>query len=216
MMVDLRCPECFMWMQECCTRGELAELDKRQAAWRELIVDAYERSVTESWRRSPCASAPRSRSTSSAPTTSRRGARRAPERRDGAASPLACSAPEREQREPQRRRRRADAAAGSARDGGGTARSAPEPSRCSAAGVARRGRASGVARRSTACPAASIRATRSASAPARTGSGPPTCGEHVLAHGERRRVGEHVARRDTTAAAVPSARRVQRAVPKRR
>ena len=48
MLVDLRCPECFMWMQECCSRGELAELDKRQAAWRELIVDAYERSVTES------------------------------------------------------------------------------------------------------------------------------------------------------------------------
>ena len=48
MMVDLRCPECFTWMQECCTRGELAELDKRQAAWRELLVDAYERSVTES------------------------------------------------------------------------------------------------------------------------------------------------------------------------
>jgi hypothetical protein len=48
MMVDLRCPECFTWMQECCTRGELAELDKCQAAWRELLVDAYERSVTES------------------------------------------------------------------------------------------------------------------------------------------------------------------------
>ncbi|MGI8781967.1 MAG: hypothetical protein ACR2L8_17690 [Solirubrobacteraceae bacterium] len=48
MMVDLRCPECFTWMQECCSRGELAELDERQAAWRELLVDAYERSVTES------------------------------------------------------------------------------------------------------------------------------------------------------------------------
>jgi hypothetical protein len=48
MLVDLRCPECFMWMQECCTRAELAELDKRQAAWRELLVEAYERSVTES------------------------------------------------------------------------------------------------------------------------------------------------------------------------
>jgi hypothetical protein len=46
-MVDLRCPECFMWMQERCTRAELAELDKRQAAWRELLVDAYERSVVE-------------------------------------------------------------------------------------------------------------------------------------------------------------------------
>ena len=34
MLVDLRCPECFTWMQECCTRDELAALDKRQAAWR--------------------------------------------------------------------------------------------------------------------------------------------------------------------------------------
>ena len=48
MMVELRCPECFTWMQECCSRGELAELDKRQAAWRALLVDAYERSVVES------------------------------------------------------------------------------------------------------------------------------------------------------------------------
>ena len=48
MLVDMRCPECFMWMQECCSRAELAELDKRQAASRELLVDAYERSVTES------------------------------------------------------------------------------------------------------------------------------------------------------------------------
>jgi hypothetical protein len=48
MMVDLRCPECFTWMQECCSRSELAELDKRQAAWRELLLDAYDRSVTES------------------------------------------------------------------------------------------------------------------------------------------------------------------------
>jgi len=48
MIVDLRCPECFTWMQECCSRGELAELDKCQAAWRELLLAAYERSVTES------------------------------------------------------------------------------------------------------------------------------------------------------------------------
>jgi hypothetical protein len=48
MVVDLRCPECFMWMQECCSRGELAELDKRQAAWREVLVTAYEKSVMES------------------------------------------------------------------------------------------------------------------------------------------------------------------------
>jgi hypothetical protein len=48
MLVDLRCPECFTWMQECCSRGELAELDRQQAEWRELLVDAYERSVAES------------------------------------------------------------------------------------------------------------------------------------------------------------------------
>ena len=48
MLVDLRCPECFTWMQECCSRAELTALDKRQAAWREQLVDAYERSVTES------------------------------------------------------------------------------------------------------------------------------------------------------------------------
>jgi hypothetical protein len=48
MMVELRCPECHAWMQERCTRGQLAELDKHQAASRELLVDAYERSVAES------------------------------------------------------------------------------------------------------------------------------------------------------------------------
>jgi hypothetical protein len=48
MLVDLRCPECFTWMQECCTRAELAELDRCQAKWRERLVEAYERSVTES------------------------------------------------------------------------------------------------------------------------------------------------------------------------
>ena len=48
MVVELRCPECHAWLQACCSRVELAELDKRQAATRELIVDAYERSVAES------------------------------------------------------------------------------------------------------------------------------------------------------------------------
>jgi len=48
MMVDLRCPECHAWMQECCSRTELAELDKLQAASRELLVDVYERLVAES------------------------------------------------------------------------------------------------------------------------------------------------------------------------
>jgi hypothetical protein len=48
MVVDLRCPECFMWMQASCTKGELAELDRVQAASRALMVDAYARSVAES------------------------------------------------------------------------------------------------------------------------------------------------------------------------
>ena len=48
MTVDLRCPECFMWMQERCTRTDLAELDKHQAASRKQLVDAYEKSVVES------------------------------------------------------------------------------------------------------------------------------------------------------------------------
>jgi hypothetical protein len=47
-MVELRCPECFAWMQECCTRDALAELDRLQASYRELLVAAYERSVAES------------------------------------------------------------------------------------------------------------------------------------------------------------------------
>jgi hypothetical protein len=46
--VELRCPECFTWLQERCTRDELAELDKTQAALRDQLVDAYERSVVES------------------------------------------------------------------------------------------------------------------------------------------------------------------------
>lgn len=48
MRVDLRCPECFAWMETACTRGELAELDRRQAASRETLLHAYERSVAES------------------------------------------------------------------------------------------------------------------------------------------------------------------------
>ena len=43
MTVDLRCPECFAWMQERCSRSEMAELDQRQAASRAEIVEAYGR-----------------------------------------------------------------------------------------------------------------------------------------------------------------------------
>jgi hypothetical protein len=48
MLVDLRCPECHAWMQGCCSRSELAALDKLQAAARELLVESYERLVAES------------------------------------------------------------------------------------------------------------------------------------------------------------------------
>jgi hypothetical protein len=46
--VELRCPECYAWMRECCTRDELAQLDRLQSSARELLVGAYERSVAES------------------------------------------------------------------------------------------------------------------------------------------------------------------------
>jgi hypothetical protein len=48
MLVDLRCPECFAWTEAACSRGELAELDRRQAASRATLLHAYERSVAES------------------------------------------------------------------------------------------------------------------------------------------------------------------------
>jgi hypothetical protein len=47
-LVDLRCPECMTHMQAPFSRGDMAELDRRQSEWREEIVAAYERSVTES------------------------------------------------------------------------------------------------------------------------------------------------------------------------
>jgi hypothetical protein len=47
-LIDLRCPECFAWMQGLCTPAEIEELDRLQAGWREQIVAAYERSVAES------------------------------------------------------------------------------------------------------------------------------------------------------------------------
>ena len=47
-LVDLRCPECLTHLQAPYSRADMAELDRRQTAWREEIVAAYERSVTES------------------------------------------------------------------------------------------------------------------------------------------------------------------------
>jgi hypothetical protein len=48
LLVELRCPECHVVMQCCHTPREMEELDRRQTAFRELIVTAYERAVAES------------------------------------------------------------------------------------------------------------------------------------------------------------------------
>jgi len=47
-MVELRCAECMTWLSEPHTRAEVRELDSRQAEWRQELVAAYERQVTES------------------------------------------------------------------------------------------------------------------------------------------------------------------------
>ena len=47
-LVDLRCPECMTHLQAPFTRADMAELDRCQSQWRQEIVAAYERSVTES------------------------------------------------------------------------------------------------------------------------------------------------------------------------
>ena len=47
-LVDLRCPECMTHLQAPFSRADMAELDRRQSEWRDEIVAAYERSVTES------------------------------------------------------------------------------------------------------------------------------------------------------------------------
>jgi hypothetical protein len=46
-LVDLRCPECMTHLKAPYTRADMAELDRRQTEWRDEIVAAYERSVTE-------------------------------------------------------------------------------------------------------------------------------------------------------------------------
>lgn len=51
LLVELRCPECFVVMQACHTAAEMADLDKRQTASRDQIVAAYEQSVAESMAR---------------------------------------------------------------------------------------------------------------------------------------------------------------------
>src|SRR3954470_18718413 len=47
LLVDLRCPECFVVVQASHTAQEMKDLDRRQAASREQIVAAYERAVSE-------------------------------------------------------------------------------------------------------------------------------------------------------------------------
>jgi threonine synthase len=47
-LVELRCPDCMTHIQVAYSRADMAELDRRQSEWREEIVAAYERSVTES------------------------------------------------------------------------------------------------------------------------------------------------------------------------
>jgi hypothetical protein len=47
-LVDMRCPECLTWLQAPYSRADMAELDRRQSEWRDEIVAAYERCVTES------------------------------------------------------------------------------------------------------------------------------------------------------------------------
>src|SRR5215212_1344007 len=48
LLVELRCPECHVVTQACHSKQEMEELDRRQNAGRDLIVAAYEASVTES------------------------------------------------------------------------------------------------------------------------------------------------------------------------
>ena len=47
-IVDLRCSDCMIWLQVPFTATDMEELDRCQAEWREEIVAAYERSVSES------------------------------------------------------------------------------------------------------------------------------------------------------------------------
>jgi hypothetical protein len=47
-LVELRCAECTIWLSEPHTRAEMRRLDARQAELRQVLLDAYERSVSES------------------------------------------------------------------------------------------------------------------------------------------------------------------------
>ncbi|MEA2312490.1 MAG: hypothetical protein QOE28_2458 [Solirubrobacteraceae bacterium] len=47
-VVELRCSDCMTWLNVPFSREDMAELDRCQSEWREEIVQAYERSVSES------------------------------------------------------------------------------------------------------------------------------------------------------------------------
>jgi hypothetical protein len=47
-LVELRCAQCLTWLSEPHTRAEIRELDRRQAELRQVLVESYERSVSES------------------------------------------------------------------------------------------------------------------------------------------------------------------------
>ena len=47
-LVELRCADCATWLSESFTRAEVRELDREQAACRQVLLDAYERSVFDS------------------------------------------------------------------------------------------------------------------------------------------------------------------------
>jgi hypothetical protein len=47
-LVELRCSDCMTWLQVPLSREDMAELDRCQTEWRDEILAAYERSVSES------------------------------------------------------------------------------------------------------------------------------------------------------------------------
>ena len=47
-LVELRCSDCMTWLKAPHTRADMRELDRRQAEFRAVILEQYERSVAES------------------------------------------------------------------------------------------------------------------------------------------------------------------------
>jgi hypothetical protein len=46
-LVELRCANCMVWINEPFTRAEVRELDRKQAECRQVLLESYERSVSE-------------------------------------------------------------------------------------------------------------------------------------------------------------------------